>query len=118
MVLIGSCTKENIEPSYENKSSNTHRIIQNNPDTINEARKGQIACSVYDSYGTIVCAGVRCGTPRGDCGRKFTECECVSRVISIENKMSNIDFKNFQKLWNSENEREKLKIKGYFSKDI
>jgi hypothetical protein len=70
--------------------------IQILPDKIEEIdgtkkrpnKRGFIACQIFDIQGDVVCAGIRCGTPVGNCG-PLSSCKCLESSYQSNDVLSN-----------------------------
>lgn len=83
-----------------------------------EAKKGEIACVIYDEKGVALCPGKRCGSPDGNCGRKETVCQCISTNRGDENLLINgMTIEEFNALWQSPEGNKMLKKLGYYEED-
>ena len=109
-LLVASCEKEPIQPT----SSKLVPVVS----IEKEAKKGSIACSVLNDEGKPTCAGTRCGSPTGDCGRKYTVCKCADTPKSSEIVSNGMTYDEFVSLWNTEEGRELLMSQGFYEKDV
>ncbi|MGM0478445.1 MAG: hypothetical protein ACQERC_04405 [Bacteroidota bacterium] len=117
LLISFSCTKEIVKEQGVSKQGDKELNRSNEDITNTKARqKGEIACSIYDENGDPVCAGTRCGTPKGNCGPKYTACECIEEHGngSLPGGMT---FEDFQEAWNNEETRSELEAEGYESRD-
>jgi hypothetical protein len=107
-LVFVSCEKEinDLEVTRSNENVNKEAPI-----------RGEIACIIYNGSGEAICAGKRCGTPTGECGKKYTECACIDRATNSPETSNDFSFEEFKIQWNDETGREHLKAAGYFALD-
>lgn len=134
MTVVG-CQKENLKPNLSSQlskevktSEDNNRIETENQETRDDLsddkflmrpKKGEIACVVYDSGGNAICAGKRCGTPTGNCGRRETACECKTPSSANFRILDNgMTLSEFIKTWNDEQKRNLLIKDGFYEEDI
>jgi hypothetical protein len=79
-----------------------------------EGMKGEKACSIKDAEGKEICAGKRCGTPVGECGRRETSCECIETSNGGGRLPEGMTFEEFQRTWNDSISRVRLESMGYY----
>jgi hypothetical protein len=122
-VGIFACQKENVVP---NPSFNTIDNVESSGRQEIGGKKGSIACTVLDSNGKPICAGTRCGTPLGNCGKNFTNCHCIETgpvqpadpLVAGEKLIDGMTKHQFIQKWNTEEGRKELISKGFYEKDV
>lgn len=110
--FLFSCKKDDLII----KNENYEKIIskpENNK--TGDTGKGEIACWIRNDNGTIICAGKRCGTPIGKCGKKYTNCKCLTSTLKLIN---GVTLEEFNQIWSDKLQRNKLIEKGFYEEDI
>lgn len=110
---LTSCEKEeNLIMTDESSMTTVESYEKDAP------RRGEIGCIIFNNSGGIACLGKRCGTPTGDCGKGYSDCECVDIEKSNTNLPNGMTFDEFKIMWNSDEGRDQLIEMGYYERDI